>query len=310
MKNFSVFSINTSSEKGTIKYPQKEANITIKGIEGDAHSGTWHRQISLLSIESIRRFEQVLGRKIEPGEFAENITTEGINLLSCKPLDHIVGCHIELMVTQIGKECHGEGCEIFRQVGKCIMPNEGIFAKVLREGPIKVGDSLLHQPKIFHCLVITLSDRAFFGEYSDKSGPTVTNLLEKYFTENERSYKIQNTIIPDDAHQLKEIINQAIAEHFDLIITTGGTGIGPKDITVDTIKPMLEKEIPGIMEYIRYKYGSQKPQALFSRSIAGLIKKTLIFTLPGSVKAVNEYMNEIIPQFEHLFYMLYGIDKH
>jgi len=96
----------------------------------------------------------------------------------------------------------------------------------------------------------------------------------------------------------------------DLIITTGGTGIGPRDITPEVVKPLLTKEIPGIMEQIRVKYGTKNPRALLSRGVAGAMGNTLIYTLPGSVKAVHEYMAEIVKTMEHTFYMLYGIDKH
>jgi len=94
------------------------------------------------------------------------------------------------------------------------------------------------------------------------------------------------------------------------MITTGGTGIGQRDITVETVKPLLDKEIPGIMEAIRIKYGSQKPNALLSRGVAGLMNNTLVYTLPGSVKAVNEYMTEILKTLEHLIYMREGLDAH
>ena len=96
----------------------------------------------------------------------------------------------------------------------------------------------------------------------------------------------------------------------DIIFTTGGTGIGPDDFTPEVVKPFLNKEIPGIMEYIRLKYGSIKPNALLSRSIAGLAKESLVFTMPGSKKAVTEYMSEITPMLEHLGYMKMGIDNH
>jgi molybdenum cofactor synthesis domain-containing protein len=96
----------------------------------------------------------------------------------------------------------------------------------------------------------------------------------------------------------------------DLIITTGGTGIGPRDITPDVVRPLLTREIPGVMEHIRVKYGMENPKALLSRAVAGAAGKTLVYTLPGSVKAVHEYMTEIIKTLEHTFYMLYGIDVH
>ena len=103
---------------------------------------------------------------------------------------------------------------------------------------------------------------------------------------------------------------RASGNDFDIIFTTGGTGIGPRDITPEVVKPLLDKEIPGIMESIRIKYGMEKPNALLSRSIAGVMKKSLIYTLPGSVRAVNDYMSEILKTLEHLIYMQRGIDAH
>jgi molybdenum cofactor synthesis domain-containing protein len=97
---------------------------------------------------------------------------------------------------------------------------------------------------------------------------------------------------------------------YNIILTTGGTGIGPRDITVETVIPLLTKEIPGIMEFIRIKYGTEKPNALLSRGVAGITGKSLIYTLPGSLRAVEEYMTEIVKTLKHTIYMQYGVDKH
>lgn len=164
-------------------------------------------------------------------------------------------------------------------------------------------------PEKFNVLIITLSDRASKGEYEDLSGPAVEELAGKFFTSINSVCSIRRVLIADDAERLKEIIAGSAGKE-DIIFTTGGTGIGPRDITVDTIKPLLTKEIPGIMEFIRIKYGMEKPNALLSRGVAGLIGNCLVYTLPGSVKAVNEYMSEISKTLEHTLYMLYGIDKH
>ncbi|MGQ9846636.1 MAG: molybdenum cofactor synthesis domain-containing protein [Bacteroidales bacterium] len=310
MKEIKVRSINISTEKGTIKKPIHKAFFSDIGIKEDAHSGSWHRQVSMLAIESILRFEKILGRPIEMGEFAENITTEGMELYESKPLDRFVGCHTEFEVTQIGKHCHGDGCAIYRAVGKCVMPNEGIFVRVVRQGELSEGDTLLYRPKVFHCKVITLSDRAFAGEYEDLSGKSIIQMLEEFFTQKERKFKIKYELLPDEKHLLENSIKEEIKNGTDIIITTGGTGIGKRDITIETIKPLLEKEIPGIMEYIRLKYGAEKPNALLSRSIAGVAEKSLLFALPGSVKAVKEYMTEILKSLEHMIYMLHGLDLH
>jgi molybdenum cofactor synthesis domain-containing protein len=95
-----------------------------------------------------------------------------------------------------------------------------------------------------------------------------------------------------------------------LVITTGGTGVGPRDITPEVVKELLDKEIPGIMEMIRMKYGAEKPNALLSRGVAGLMGNAFVYTLPGSVKAVNEYMSEITKTLKHLYLMRMGIDSH
>jgi len=116
-------------------------------------------------------------------------------------------------------------------------------------------------------------------------------------------------LIPDDPGKLDELVKSA-SDDCDLIFTTGGTGIGPRDITVEVVRPLLSKEIPGIMEYIRVKYGTEKPNALLSRGIAGITGKSLIYTLPGSVKAVDEYMSEILRTVKHTLLMLHGIDSH
>ena len=112
------------------------------GLVGDAHAdGSTHRQVSLLAVESIGRMCR-LGFELEPGDFAENLTTEGIDLVSLPVGTRVsVGADAVLEITQIGKECHS-GCAIFKQVGKCIMPKEGVFARVVRQGSVMTGDEL------------------------------------------------------------------------------------------------------------------------------------------------------------------------
>jgi len=147
MSTIKVISVNISEKKGTIKKPVDVIHITEMGVESDAHAGDWHRQVSLLAKESIEKFEKTLGRKLEYGEFAENITTEGITLHTMIPGEILKIGNVELEVTQIGKECHGAGCAIFSQVGKCVMPKEGVFAKVIKTGKIKANDSIIYVAK-------------------------------------------------------------------------------------------------------------------------------------------------------------------
>lgn len=305
-----VLAVNTSGKKGTVKKPVDIIQLTEIGVLGDAHSGKWHRQVSLLATESIAKFSEEAGRSIKYGEFAENITTEGFLLHECRPLDRFRNEEIELEVTQIGKKCHGDNCSIFREVGNCVMPKEGIFARVIRVGNLKAGDQFEYLPKVVNIHIITLSDRASAGEYADKSGPQIRNLAETFFSGIKRQAAVTNHLIPDDPEQLAQLIKSAISQQIDVVFTTGGTGIGPRDITPETVRPLIDKEIPGIMELIRVKYGTEKPAALLSRGIAGVSGKTLIYTLPGSVKAVSEYCNEILPTIEHSMYMIEGIDSH
>ncbi len=305
-----VLSVNISEKKGTIKKPESKIQLNHYGVMEDAHWGNWHRQVSLLGKESFDRFSAMAGREIAFGEFAENITTEGLELVSTAPLDRLVGKDVELEITQIGKECHGSSCAIFKEVGNCVMPKEGIFARVVRQGVLRPGDELKYQPKVFRIQVITLSDRASRGEYEDRSGRRIVELLEKHFEGSNRRIHTDLHVIPDEATNLSILIEKSLNEEYDVIFTTGGTGVGPRDITVETVRPMLHKEIPGIMEMIRIKYGTRKPNALLSCGIAGLIGDTLIYTLPGSVKAVNDYMEEILKTMEHLIFMRHGLDTH
>ena len=135
-----VLSVNISEKKGVIKHPIEEALFKIDhGIVGDAHADNWHRQVSLLGIESFARMEVSEGLKLKVGSFAENLTTEGIELFTLP-----IGTQFEigettLELTQIGKKCH-TGCAISQLVGKCVMPKEGIFTRVLKNGIIKSGD--------------------------------------------------------------------------------------------------------------------------------------------------------------------------
>lgn len=163
-------------------------------------------------------------------------------------------------------------------------------------------------PERFRVLVITLSDRAYRGEYEDLSGPAVVSHVREMMEKAGWACEISSSVLPDDPEMLREAMERAW--EMDLVITTGGTGIGPRDNTPDVIRPMLTREIPGIMEMIRVKYGSMNAGALLSRAVAGVKEKTLVYTLPGSVKAVNEYMSEIGKTLEHTFYMLYGTDRH
>ena len=132
-----------SDTKGVIKTPVDEIYVKVNhGIVGDAHAGDWHRQVSLLASESVDKLREKMP-DIEAGVFAENILTSGICLYELPVGTKLRIGTVLLEVTQIGKECHNDGCAIKRQTGDCVMPREGIFVSVLQEGIIKPGDEII-----------------------------------------------------------------------------------------------------------------------------------------------------------------------
>lgn len=137
-----VIAVNISEKKGVPKEPIEKGYFKVEhGLEGDAHAGKWHRQVSLLGQESIDKMNAAGAKNLSVGKFAENLTTEGIILYELPVGTRMKIGETEMEVTQIGKECH-EGCAIRKLVGDCVMPREGIFTKVLKPGWIKPGDEI------------------------------------------------------------------------------------------------------------------------------------------------------------------------
>lgn len=138
-----VNAVNISEKKGVIKHPIERGFFKFNhGLLGDAHAGKWHRQVSFLGEESIDKMRATGVEGLCSGKFAENLTTEGITLYELPVGTVLKVGEVRFEVTQIGKECHG-GCEIRKLVGDCVMPREGIFARVLEEGYIKAGDEIV-----------------------------------------------------------------------------------------------------------------------------------------------------------------------
>ncbi len=140
-----VEAVCTSEKKGIVK--REQTTVVLKtqwGMDGDAHAGDWHRQVSLLAGESIDTVKKILPT-LKNGAFAENIITRGIDLASLKIGDRLqIGDEVILEITQIGKECHSAGCAIKKATGDCIMPREGLFARVIQGGEAKAGDAIVH----------------------------------------------------------------------------------------------------------------------------------------------------------------------
>jgi len=309
-QEITIRSVNRSEEKGQVKVPVPEILLTLKGIEGDAHAGPWHRQVSLLAAESIRKYEENTGTRVPEGGFGENITSEGFTLHHARPLDQFVSGDLVLELTQVGKKCHGDKCAIYKQSGDCIMPDEGVFCRVLRGGRLKAGDRLEYVPRTFRMKVIPLSDRASSGFYTDRSGPGILEEMEKWFGEMQLKHTADHVVLPDDREAFSRELGSAIEAKVDLIFTSGSTGLGTRDMAPDVAQLHMERQIPGIMELIRVKHGMVNPNAALSRSVAGQTGKTLIFVLPGSTRAVREYLQEILSSLWHMILMVNDIDSH
>jgi len=288
-----VEAVSTSPNKGMRKVPQTLVELIVgQGIAADAHAGFGHRQVSLLAVESIRKM-QALGVDVSAGDFAENITLGGIDLAKVEVGSRLIlGNSAVLSITQLGKECH-ERCAIYYQAGDCVMPREGVFAEVLRGGQLRPGDAVVVWPKM-QVLVVTLSDRCARGETQDESGPAIAAELSLL------GATVQNVLLADDRDQLVRQLSSACDQgRFDVVFTTGGTGLAPRDITPEATLAVIEREVPGMAEAMRAASLSKTPMAMLSRAVAGVRKRTLIINLPGSKKGALECLGIVLPVLPH-----------
>lgn len=303
-----IVGICTSEKRGTVKTEQKEVNLIENwGLEGDAHGGSWHRQVSLLSYEKIQNFREK-GADVALGAFGENLIIEGYDFR-----DLPVGTRFRigdaiLEMTQIGKNCHSH-CEIYKRMGDCIMPREGVFAEVVKGGLVKVGDEVeqlpLDENRPFTAAVITLSDKGSRGKREDKSGPEAVRLAE------EAGYIVKESLLlPDEKEALKkELKRLADQRQINVVFTTGGTGFSERDVTPEATIEVCDRMANGIAEAIRNYSMTITPRAMFSRSVSGIRGKTLIVNLPGSPKAVKEVLEFLLPHLAHGLGVLRGTSR-
>ncbi len=298
-----VIAVCISEKKGT---PKKDIGscrlIEDFGLEKDAHAGS-ERQVSLLAKEEVDAFRDRSGGAVElpPGIFGENLLIQGYDLKSCPLGTRFRIGEVLLELTQIGKRCHS-GCEIMQRTGECIMPKEGVFARVVTGGIVHVGDEIEKLMSPFRAAVLTASDRSFQGLREDLSGPKIREIL------TEKGYQVGSSLLlPDDEDGLVEaLIRLADQEKPDVIFTTGGTGFSVRDRMPEATKRVAEREVPGIAEGIRAYSMTITPRAMLSRAVSVIRGRTLIVNLPGSPKAVVECMEYLLPTLEHGLGILRG----
>lgn len=284
-----------SEQKGTAKRNVGECRLIENwGLENDAHAGKWHRQVSLLSFGAVEQF-RARGAQVADGAFGENLLVEGCDLKAL-PVGTVLRCgEAVLEMTQIGKQCHS-GCGIYRMMGDCIMPREGVFAVVLRGGTVHVGDELtVVEPNGYTAAVITASDRASRGEREDLSGPAAAACLKGF------GYDVRSvTVLPDDGEALyREMVRLVDEEKADAVFTTGGTGFSPRDNTPEATLRAATRQAPGIAQAMLFNSLRITPRAMLSRAVSVMRGQSLIVNLPGSPKAVRECLDYLLPTLSH-----------
>ena len=300
-----VLALCISAEKGTAKHRVEKAEFVVEhGIKGDAHAGPWHRQVSLLSHNKIEDF-RARGAKVEDGAFGENLVVEDIDFRSL-PVGTLLVCgEVVLEMTQIGKECHSH-CAIYKVMGDCIMPREGVFARVIKGGFVSVGDEMFVRDSKapYRVWIITASDKGSRGEREDQSGPLIRSLAEA------AGYTAAGyTLLSDDQAgletELKRICDSGLA---DLVLTSGGTGFSARDRMPEATLAVAERLVPGIAEAMRAGSMAVTKRAMLSRAASVIRGNTLIINLPGSPKAVQENLALILPELRHGLDILTGRD--
>ena len=302
-----ILAICISEKKGTQKKVVDSAVLKPDwGIVGDAHAGNWHRQVSLLSIEKIEDF-RAKGAEVDFGAFGENLVVEGFDLRNIPAGTKLQAGEAVLELTQIGKECHSH-CNIYHTMGDCIMPREGVFAKVVKGGGISPGKEMkllpIEKNRPFTAAVITLSDKGAAGQREDKSGPLIQEILEG------QGYEVVETLLLPDGrtvleHQLCRLADQ---RQVNVVFTTGGTGFSERDVTPEATMAVCDRMANGIADAIRQYSLTITGRAMLSRAVSGIRKKTLIVNLPGSPKAVKESLEYVLPHLGHGLGILRGTD--
>lgn len=300
-----VVAVCVSDQKGTPKRAVSEIELVAGvGVKGDAHAGAGHRQVSLLDLAAIEEMRSK-GLKLDFGAFGENVVTEGLDVDDLGIGSELAIGTARVAITQIGKTCHAP-CAIFRAVGHCIMPERGVFCEVIEGGLIRPGDAVTvvrHIPRAaIQVAVITVSDRSYRGERPDASGPALREYVEAALG----AHIAFSAVVPDDKEAIVAVLRDAVERGLDLILTSGGTGCAPRDVTPEATRLVVEREVPGLAEHMRAQSFQRTPHALLSRGIAGIARRSLIINLPGSPTGAVENLQAVRDALPHAVALLRG----
>ncbi len=286
------------SDRPGIKHSVERASLIVgSGIDGDWHAGLGHRQVSLLAEEDLH---SLTNGKWRPGTFSENIVCRDFPLATLGVGTRLrLGKNAILTISQIGKHFH-QPDHVERISGEYLMAHAGVFATVEQEGEVLQNDTIEvfeEVPRsVPQAVVITVSDRCFRGETVDTAGPAVADLLR-----HELQAHIQHIdLVPDDKAAISEIL-QRYCDHYsiDLLVTAGGTGPAPRDITPEATSEVVERATPGFDEAMRLASLAKTPTAILSRGTSGIRGSTFIVNLPGSERGAVENMEAIIKALPH-----------
>jgi len=290
-----------SDKKGERKRVIPAARLIANhGIEGDAHAGPWHRQVSFLAAGDVEAMRLKGLPDLKAGDFAENIVVSGIDLSALGLGSRLrVGKDAELSVTQLGKVCHAR-CAIYHQTGDCIMPRLGVFARVTVGGAIAPGDSVeivaVVPRETFQAVVLTISDRCSRREATDTAGPAVARRL----TDVLKAHIYTTRILPDEKPEIETALRHFADGHsIDLVLAVGGTGFAPRDVTPEAVAAVVERRTPGLDEAMRRASSEKTPHAMLSRAASGIRGNTLMISLPGSERAAIENLDAVLPALGH-----------
>ncbi len=295
-----IRAICLSPARGTPKTPRDSAELAAgHGLQGDAHAGDWHRQVSILPLERIDEFRSA-GAECAFGDFGENLVVDGLDWPSLRIGDRLHCGDAILEITQFGKECHSR-CRIYESMGDCIMPRHGIFARVLRGGRIRVGGGV-ERRVVLRAALLTVSDKGSAGKRADASGEAMREIVEA-----SGMVVAARDIVPDEEEQIAAmLVRYCDRDGVALALTSGGTGFSRRDVTPEATLRVVERLCPGIPEAMRTLSLGVSKRAMLSRAVAGIRGGTLIVNLPGSPRAARECLGFVMDELIHGVEILTG----